>query len=143
MHYALPAARGQTRHFNYCALVDGDVRREAAQTDPLYSPHLRVRNLLTPPSRTDVDVSEIGLGSSICSAFWNHFKFRRARLYAETLRPPGGDLAAGRYRACAAAVAGSGSGLRSQSLGTLSETEHRWNPGPGGEFCLFCTSVAF
>lgn len=40
MHYALPAARGKTRHFNYCALVDGDVRREAAHTDPFYSPHM-------------------------------------------------------------------------------------------------------
>lgn len=36
---APPAACGQTRHFNYCALVDGDVRREAARTDRLYSPH--------------------------------------------------------------------------------------------------------
>lgn len=35
---APPAACGQTRHFNYCALVDGDVRREAARTDRLYSP---------------------------------------------------------------------------------------------------------
>lgn len=37
---APPAACGQTRHFNYCALVDGDVRREAARTDRLHSPHL-------------------------------------------------------------------------------------------------------
>lgn len=41
MHYALPGARGQTRHFNYCALLDGDVRREAAHTDPVYSTHVR------------------------------------------------------------------------------------------------------
>lgn len=36
---APPAACGQTRHFNYCALVDGDVRREALRTDRVYSPH--------------------------------------------------------------------------------------------------------
>lgn len=36
---APPAACGQTRHFNYCALVDGDVRREAVRADRVYSPH--------------------------------------------------------------------------------------------------------
>lgn len=41
MHYAPPAARGQMRHFNYCALVDGDVRREAAHTELLYCAAVR------------------------------------------------------------------------------------------------------
>lgn len=57
MHYALPAACGQMRHFNYCALVDGDVRREGAHTDPFYSPHLCELN---PKGLRAAAVSEIG-----------------------------------------------------------------------------------
>lgn len=76
MHYALPGARGQTRHFNYCALLDGDVRREAAHTDPVYSTHVRGPGFavgrppppplphLTSPHRGGAGMGWAGLGFS-------------------------------------------------------------------------------
>lgn len=77
MHYALPGARGKTRHFNYCALLDGDVRREAAHTDPVYSTHVRGLGFavaspphlrcLTSPHLTGAGMGGAGLGSSFLS----------------------------------------------------------------------------
>lgn len=67
-HYALLWACSQTRHFNYCALVDGDVRWEGAHTDPFCS-HLLAESEI---SSRYYRLQKPGCGPFISSAFLNH-----------------------------------------------------------------------
>lgn len=100
MHYALPAACGQTRHFNYCALVDGDVRREAAHTDPFYSPHLWAES---ETSRRGCCRFRNQARSAHLQRLLNPFCVPvRTTLRGDT--QPGRDVAAGCHHFCAAAA---------------------------------------
>lgn len=114
MHYAPPAACGQTRHFNYCALVDGDMRREGAHTDPFYSPHLSAESCRSPRRLCFIN-------SLKSSGLWSLHVRRRQEPFCVPVRTtlrrdsePGGAAAAGCHihpPAPAAVHCGGSSGL--------------------------------